>query len=230
MNSRKKQLRIGIGGLLLLGLALLVAACGGAGGTVTTSEDAVAPIAMAPAFTSDELAEEPGDNWITNGGSTANHRFSTLDEINTENVAELKGDWMTKIGQEATAAKFSAEGQALEYEGTIYISDGADNVFAIDAGTGEILWEYKPKLPPEPLGAVICCGWDNRGVALGDGMVFVSQLNGEQVALDQKTGKVNWRPRSSNRVPATRSPRRRSITTAWSTSAVPAASTGSAAA
>jgi alcohol dehydrogenase (cytochrome c) len=149
-------------------------------------------IVEAPVFTADEIAEEAGDNWITNGGGGTNHRFSTLDEINTDNVSELKGDWMTKIGQEATAAKFSAEGQALEYEGTLYISDGADDVFAMDASTGEILWEYKPKLPAEPLGSVICCGWDNRGVALGEGMVFISQLNGQQVALDQQTGKVKW--------------------------------------
>ena len=149
-------------------------------------------ITMAPEFTSDELWEHAGDNWVTNGGSTTNDRFSTLDEINTENVSELKGDLVTKIGKEATAAKFSAEGQALEYEGTIYIPDGADNVFAIDAGSGEILWTYEPHLPPDPLGEVICCGWDNRGVAIGDGMVFVSQLNGDQVALDQETGKVKW--------------------------------------
>ena len=99
---------------------------------------------------------------------------------------------MTKIGANATAAKFSAEGQALEYEGTIYISDGADDVFAMDACTGKALWTYEPHLPPDPLGEVVCCGWDNRGVALGDGMVFVSQLNGAQVALDQQTGKVKW--------------------------------------
>ncbi len=149
-------------------------------------------IALAPAFTSDELFEHAGDNWITNGGGTTNDRFSTLDEINTENVSELKGDFVTKIGQDATAAKFSAEGQALEYEGTIYISDGADDVYAIDAGNGEIIWTYEPHLPPDPLGEVVCCGWDNRGVALGDGMVFISQLNGDQVALDQETGKVKW--------------------------------------
>ncbi len=149
-------------------------------------------IKLAPKFTSEELYETPGDNWITNGGGTTNARFSSLDEINTENVKELKGDWMSKIGQNATSAKFSAEGQALEYEGTIYISDGADDVFALDASTGETLWTYEPHLPPDPLGEVVCCGWDNRGVALGDGMVFVSQLNGAQVALDQETGKVKW--------------------------------------
>jgi alcohol dehydrogenase (cytochrome c) len=181
-------------------VALTLSGCGGSGGTVTTSgstqrskvESAPFEIASAPAFTAEELEAEAGDNWSTNGGNLTNDRFSSLDEINTENVKELKGDWVTKIGQNATAAKFSAESQALEYEGTIYVSDGADEVFALRAGSGEILWTYEPKLPPDPLGEVVCCGWDNRGVALGDGMVFISQLNGDQVALDQQTGKVVW--------------------------------------
>jgi alcohol dehydrogenase (cytochrome c) len=193
--------------LLALVAALVLAACGGSGGTTTTSSTANSEsesesepaetteeggIAMAPEFTSEELYEHAGDNWVTNGGSTTNDRFSTLDEINTENVSELKGDWMAKIGSDATAAKFSAEGQALEYEGTIYASDGADDVYAMDAGTGEVLWTYEPHLPADPLGEVVCCGWDNRGVAIGAGMVFVSQLNGNEVALDQETGKVKW--------------------------------------
>jgi quinohemoprotein ethanol dehydrogenase len=189
--------------LLALVAALVLAACGGSGGTTTTSSTATSEsetaetseeggIAAAPVFTSEELYEHAGANWITNGGSTTNDRFSTLDEVNTENVKELKGDWMTKIGQNATAAKFSAEGTAIAYEGTLYASDGGDNVYAMDAGTGEILWTYEPHLPPDPLGEVVCCGWDNRGVAIGDGMVFVSQLNGNEVALDQSTGKVKW--------------------------------------
>jgi alcohol dehydrogenase (cytochrome c) len=188
---------------LALAAAVVLAACGGSGGTTTTSSTTTSEsepaetaesggITPAPEFTSDELSETAGANWITNGGGTSNDRFSSLSEINTENVKELKGDWMTKIGQNATAAKFSAEGQALEYEGTIYISDGADDVFAIDAASGHRLWTYEPHLPPDPLGEVVCCGWDNRGVAIGDGMVFVSQLNGAQVALDQTTGKVKW--------------------------------------
>jgi alcohol dehydrogenase (cytochrome c) len=186
-----------------LAAAVVLTACGGSGGTTRTAgspangeaepaAEAATEIALAPAFTTAELEAQPGDNWITNGGDLTNNRFSTLNEINTENVQELKGDWMTKIGANATAAKFSAEGQPLEYEGTIYIPDGADDVYAIDAGTGEILWTYEPRIPADPLGEVVCCGWDNRGVALGDGMVFLSQLNGIQVALDQKTGKVKW--------------------------------------
>jgi alcohol dehydrogenase (cytochrome c) len=192
--------------LLLIAIigGVVVTGCGGSGGTTTTSSTAESGggesteasesggIAMAPAFSSEELYEHAGADWITNGGGTTNDRYSTLDEINTENVSELKGEWVAKIGQNATAAKFSAEGQALEYEGTIYIADGADDVFALDAHSGHRLWTYEPHLPPDPLGEVICCGWDNRGVAIGEGMVFVSQLNGDQVALDQKTGKVKW--------------------------------------
>src|SRR6202012_2995786 len=111
--------------LLLLVLAVgvvVLAACGGSGGTTTSStatpeevseasggEGETAEtaeegaVAMAPAFTADELNEEAGANWITNGGNLTNDRFSSLSEINTENVSQLKGDWMTKIGEDSTA-------------------------------------------------------------------------------------------------------------------------------
>ncbi|HVX33613.1 MAG TPA: PQQ-binding-like beta-propeller repeat protein [Solirubrobacterales bacterium] len=206
-TGRPPRRRLVVALLLAIATSIVMVACGGSGGTTTTSgaeskaesppepaaaEAAPGEIQPAPAFTAAELEARPGDNWITNGGDLTNDRFSTLNEINTENVAELKGDWLTKIGHNATAAKFSAEGQALEYEGTIYIPDGTDDVYAIDAGTGKILWTYEPSIPADPLGEVVCCGWDNRGVAIGDGMVFVSQLNGIQIALDQKTGKVRW--------------------------------------
>jgi glucose dehydrogenase len=75
--------------LFLFGAILagaVIAGCGGSGGTVTTDASAPTPITAAPEFTADELYEAAGDNWITNGGGTTNDRFSSLDEINTENV------------------------------------------------------------------------------------------------------------------------------------------------
>ena len=70
-------------------------------------------------------------------------------------------------------------------------ADGQDDVFAVSADTGEILWEYKAHL--DQTISVVCCGWESRGVALGEGKVYIGQLDGSLVALDQKTGQVAWK-------------------------------------
>jgi alcohol dehydrogenase (cytochrome c) len=149
-----------------------------------------ASIKAAPAFSADELSAQPKDRWITNGGSTMNQRYSPLDEIDTSNVGDLKGVWRTHLRGSATAAKYSAEAQPLVYEGVIYVPTGADDVFAVSVATGQILWQYEANLDQKI--NTVCCGWLSRGVALGDGKVYLGQLDGSLVALDQKTGKVVW--------------------------------------
>ena len=148
-------------------------------------------IVKAPAFSADELAAPATADWITNGGSLANNRYSTLDEIYDQNIKDLKGKWMTALKGSGTATKYSAEGQPIVYKGTIYQATGADDVFAVDVKTGKILWQYEAKLDQKI--DTVCCGWLSRGVALGDGMVFIGQLDGQMVALDQTTGKVVWK-------------------------------------
>lgn len=150
-----------------------------------------AAIKAAPAFSAEELAALPERNWITNGGSLSNQRFSPLDEIDTDNVDELKGVWHAELDESGVAAKYSGEAQPIVYEGVMYVPTGADDVFAVDVKTGETLWKYEAKLEEQI--DTVCCGWTSRGVALGDGMVFLGQLNGELVALDQRTGEVVWR-------------------------------------
>ncbi len=147
-------------------------------------------IQAAPAFTADDLAAQPATDWITNGGSTLNQRYSPLDQINDTNVTSLKGVWMTHLGGSGLAAKYSAEGQPIVYKGTIYQTTGEDDVFAVDVKTGKILWKYDGNL--DQTISSVCCGWLNRGVGLGDGMVFLGKLDGSLVALDQATGKVKW--------------------------------------
>jgi quinohemoprotein ethanol dehydrogenase len=144
---------------------------------------------LAPAFTAQQLSQSPVDNWITNGGTLYNDRYSPLKLINASNVAHLKGVWMTQLPG-ATAAKYSAESQPLEYNGMIYISTGADDVFAVRVDTGKVLWRYQARL--DPAISTVCCGWLSRGIALGDGKIFIGQLDGKLVALDQATGKVAW--------------------------------------
>ncbi|HEY3491932.1 MAG TPA: PQQ-binding-like beta-propeller repeat protein [Solirubrobacterales bacterium] len=153
--------------------------------------EAVGDIVPAPAFTAEELAADPRENWLTNGGALSNARYSPLDEIDTENVGDLKGVWMTHLNGSGEATKYSAEAQPIVYEGVMYVVTGADDVFAVDVETGKKLWVYEAKLPEQI--DTVCCGWTNRGVALGEGMVFLGQLDGSLVALDQTTGKVKWR-------------------------------------
>jgi alcohol dehydrogenase (cytochrome c) len=158
-----------------------------AGQTAAEQTSAITP---APAFSMDDLAADPKENWITNGGSLWNQRYSPLDRIDTGNVSQLKGVWMTHLDGSGTAAKYSAESQPLVYDGVIYVPTGQDDVFAVSADTGKVIWKYTGNL--DETISVVCCGWESRGVALGEGMVFLGRLDGKLVALDQKTGKEVW--------------------------------------
>ncbi|HVY65307.1 MAG TPA: PQQ-binding-like beta-propeller repeat protein [Gammaproteobacteria bacterium] len=146
--------------------------------------------AAPPKFTAKQLTAPAGDHWITNGGNIYNQRYSTLALINKGNVAQLKPAWRTHLNGSATESKYSGQAQPIVYDGVIYISTGANDVFALDVDTGRILWSYEAHLDQNI--TVVCCGWESRGVAIGEGKVFAGQLDGKLVALDAKTGKVVW--------------------------------------
>src|SRR5258708_4533440 len=147
------------------------------------------------AFSARKLASAPSKEWPTNGGSLTNDRYSSLDQITSSDVSQLKGIWHIHL-HSGTAPKYSGEAQPLEYSGVIYTITGADDVFATDAKTGATKWIYRARLNPKL--TTVCCGWTSRGVALGDGKVYIGQLDGALVALDQTTGKKIW----STRVPS----------------------------
>jgi hypothetical protein len=90
---------------LVIGVALTVAYFVTRGGGGSSSSE------TAPAFTADELAAPPTDNWITNGGSLSNQRYSPLDQITTANVSQLRGVWHVHLRGSGLAAKYSAEAQ-----------------------------------------------------------------------------------------------------------------------
>jgi len=134
--------------------------------------------------------EGAGSDWSTNGGTMSNQRYSTLDDIDTSNVAQLKGVWRTHLNGSGVAAKYSGESQPIVQDGVIYITTGNDDVFAVSVDSGKIMWEHKSNISQEI--STICCGWLNRGVAIGDGRLYLGQLDGKVVALDPDTGGVIW--------------------------------------
>lgn len=148
------------------------------------------PIRKAPAFTASELAAYPREGWLTNGGSLSNQRYSPLDEINRGNVAKLKAMWRTSLNGSGMSPRSGNQAQPIVYDGVIYIMTGENDAFAVSVETGTVLWEYKANIDPKV--ARPCCSWVGRGLALGDGKVFVGRLDARLVALDQITGKVVW--------------------------------------
>jgi quinohemoprotein ethanol dehydrogenase len=147
-------------------------------------------IRRAPAFSAEQLLAPPGRDWLTNGGNLFNQRYSPLAKIDRDNVAGLKGVWRTHLDGSGLEPRYSGEATPIVHDGVIYISTGADDVFALSVASGEILWRYRADLDPDI--TTVCCGWTSRGVALGAGKVFIGQLDGRLVALDQRTGRPAW--------------------------------------
>ncbi|MCW2928045.1 MAG: quinonprotein alcohol dehydrogenase, partial [Thermoleophilia bacterium] len=145
--------------VLLVATALLAVACGDDGGDGDGdggTQKALKYPATFPAFNGDYLTRQPTKHWITNGGSVYNQRYSPLTKINDTNVKDLKGVWKADLAS-ATAAKYSHESQPLVYNGTIYVSTGEDDVFAIDVESGETKWRYEGDLDQKI--STVCCGW-----------------------------------------------------------------------
>src|SRR6476661_9011595 len=140
----------------------------------------------------DKLLQSPvRKDWVTNGGNLTNQRYSTQKQIDTTNVKQLKGTWMTRLKSSGFGGKYSFEATPLVKNGIMYVITGNDDVFALNAKTGEILWEYWSGIDQKI--STVCCGWVNRGLAMGEGLLFFGQLDANVVAIDMKTGKLAWK-------------------------------------
>jgi glucose dehydrogenase len=73
--------------------------------------------------------------------------------------------------------------------GVMFLTTSFNHVYAIDAATGQEFWHYKHKLGPI---VTVCCGNNNRGVAVSEGKLFMGTIDAKLVALDAKTGKLLW--------------------------------------
>ncbi len=151
---------------------------------------AMAAFAAGPASANDELnkmAQDP-KAWVMPAGDYANTRYSKLNQINASNVGKLQVAWTFSTG-----VLRGHEGGPLIIGNTMYVHTPFPNkVYALDLSEdNKIIWKYEPKQDPNVI-PVMCCDTVNRGVAYGDGMIFLHQSDTTLVALDAKTGKVAW--------------------------------------
>ena len=149
---------------------------------------AFAGAAMAAGVTDADLLNDGvnAKQVVTNGLGLAAHRYSPLTQINTSTVKNLVPAWSFSFGGEKQRGQ---QGQAVVHDGVIYITGSYSRLFAIDAKTGEKIWEYDARLPE---GIMPCCDVVNRGAALFGDKVYFTTLDAQIYALEAKTGKVVW--------------------------------------
>lgn len=125
-------------------------------------------------------------DWDMYGGNYSEQRFSSLSQINEQNVQKLGLVWSHEFGTNR-----GLEATPLVLNGVIYATGEWSVVYAMDAKTGQMLWTYDPKVP-RTRARTICCDVVNRGVALYHGKVYVGALDGRLIALDAKSGSPMW--------------------------------------
>ena len=128
-------------------------------------------------------ADEP-ENWLMYSGTLDSKRYSGLDQIHNRNVGNLELKWAYQIPEIDRA-----ETTPLVVDGVMFVTEAPSNVVALDAATGRQYWRYNHELPDD---LRICCGRNNRGVAILDETLFMSTLDAHIVAIDARTGNLVW--------------------------------------
>jgi len=176
-------MRIGAGALLLAALA----ATGGCSRTKESTQAAAPPVPNGKLDRERLLAvaAEPGA-WLTGGRDFGKTYYSPLELITAENVSRLGFAWQLETG---TAR--GMEATPIVFDGVMVVSGVAGRVYALDAATGAVLWQFAPEVNGK-VNRGACCDMVNRGVAVWQGKVYVAAFDGMLYALNAADGKVLW--------------------------------------
>ncbi|HEY2648516.1 MAG TPA: PQQ-binding-like beta-propeller repeat protein, partial [Puia sp.] len=87
---------------------------------------------------------DPYQRWTVVNGNTAGNKFSSLTQIDTSNVTQLKVAWTFHTGDVDTAAHSQIQCNPVIINGTLYATSPQLKLFALDAATGKEKWYYNP--------------------------------------------------------------------------------------
>ena len=128
-------------------------------------------------------ASEP-QNWLTYGGTYLSQRYSELRQIDPSNARNLESKWMYQA-----PVMGNWESTPLVVDGIMYLTQRPNDVVALDAKTGRVFWIYRY---PPPATQIVCCGANNRGVAILGDTLYMGTLDAHLIALDAKSGRPLW--------------------------------------
>ena len=147
--------------------------------------------------TQEMLLSPSQDDWLMPSRTYDWQRFSPLKQINKQNVSQLRTVWTRGLGQGIH------ENIPLVHNGIMYVTNPPSGVQALDATTGDQIWEYHRKLPDEFMnpadpGHAILGAARMRSIALYNDLVFYTTADGFVIALDAKTGAMRWQTQTFN--------------------------------
>ena len=134
-----------------------------------------------------EAANPNPNDWLSYHNTYKGYNYSGLDQINASNVKNLQVAWIHFPGRTTRGI----QSMPLAKDGVLYYSGSYSRVFALDGATGKVLWTYFPELDDQLVARQTHSPY-NRGMAMGDGKLYIGTVDGRLIALDIKTGKPAW--------------------------------------
>jgi alcohol dehydrogenase (cytochrome c) len=158
-------------------ILLLLAVCPGT--------SAHSPVAAEPKVSAEDLLARPvGANWTSYNGDYTGRRFSSLSAIDVSNVAHLRAAWAFHPGNSQRL-----EATPVVIRGVMYVTS-ANDVFALDARTGRVVWHYQRPVSSGLLDDA--AAHKNRGVAVWDHFVYTETDDAHLLCLDARSGSLIW--------------------------------------
>lgn len=144
------------------------------------------PLRLPGQVTSERLtaASSEPQNWLHYSGNYSSTRYSALTQITRANVKDLELQWTY---QAPVAGNW--EVTPLVVDGVMYLTQRLNDVVALDAATGRALWIYRYTPAAD---RIVCCGANNRGVAISGNTLFMGTLDAQLIAIDATSGKPIW--------------------------------------
>jgi quinohemoprotein ethanol dehydrogenase len=139
--------------------------------------------ATAPAEHSRFADDNDGRDWAAWGRSFSEQRYSPLEQINRDTVDRLGLAWTLDFDD-----VWNVSSQPLAVDGVIYTAVGYSRIYAIDARSGTVLWQYDPQVASRKMRMA----WGSRGLAYWEGKVYAGVQDGRLFALDAKSGELLW--------------------------------------
>lgn len=154
-------------------------------GLPTTGQDGKPSVPVDIHVSAADLVVQPvGANWTSYNGDYTGRRFSSLHEINATNVSQLRAAWVFHPGNSQRL-----EATPVVVRGMMYVTS-ANDVFALDARTGRVVWHHQRPVSPGLLDDA--AAHKNRGVGVWKNFVYAETDDAHLLCLDARSGGVLW--------------------------------------